>query len=250
MIDKLTSHSLSVLLFCSAVPLLPAALPAQTTADPALLQLLRAKDQRLLEAVHDGDRDAWAQATAPDFVYIEEGSVTPRVEFLKELEADGGATLRISTYELHRFGDTALVLHHDSIPATPGVVVHRGGEYLMSETWQKLNGTWKLHLVHVDSVRTDPPATALTSAEIDDLVGTYRIGGVTKVLHREGNRLIASRSGQPDTELLPETRDVFFVAGETRMRQVFQRNAAGVVTGVVTRDENSDRLWTRDPPPR
>jgi len=239
-----------VSLLSFAALLLSTALTAQNVADPALTAQLRAEDQLLLESVHNGNREAWDKATAPDFLYIEEGGITPRAEFLKELEADGATTLRIRTYELHRFGDTALVLHHDDIPASPGEIVRPGGEYLMSETWQLLNGVWKLHIVHVDSVRTDPPAIALTPSQMDELVGTYRNGSVAYTVHRDGKRLIGSRSGRPDTELLAETRDVLFVAGDTRTRRIFQRSADGTVTGFVRRDENSDRLWVRSPTPR
>ena len=218
---------------------------AQNVADPALAIQLRAEDQRLLESVHNGNREEWDKATAEDFVYIEEGSIIPRAEFVKELEADGAPTLRIRAYELHRFGDTALVLHHDDIPALPGESVRTGGEYLMSETWQLLNGVWKLHIVHIDAVRINPPALTLTVPQMDEVVGTYRNGDALYVVHREGNRLIGSRSGRPDTELLAETRDVFFVAGDTRRRRIFQRDVNGTVTGFVTRDENADRLWVR-----
>jgi len=51
---------------------LPAQSPAQSP-DSELAAKLRAKDELLLNAVHRGDRNAWANATTPDFMYIEDG---------------------------------------------------------------------------------------------------------------------------------------------------------------------------------
>ena len=42
-----------------------------------------------------------------------------------------------------------------------------------------------------------------------------------------------------------ESPDVFFVPGEPRIRRIFQRDAAGHITGFVERRESWDILWKR-----
>ena len=115
----------------------------------------------------------------------------------------------------------------------------------MTETWQLIGGQWKLQVVHLEAIRIDPPAIALTSAQLDELVGTYRSGSDTYTIRRDGDRIFGKRNGGPEREQKAETRDVLFVPGDTRVRKVFQRNAQGRVTGFVRRDENSDFAWIR-----
>ena len=214
--------------------------------DAEVVAQLRARDEALLAAVHNGGRAAWEKATTPDFLYVEEGDVTPRAQFLAELEPDGSEPLKIRSFEGHVYGDLALVVHRDDAPAEAGAT-RPAGQYLMTETWQRIDGQWKLHLVHIDAVRTDPPALQLTLAQLDELAGTYRSGAKTYVLRREGTRLLGARNGGVATEQKAETRDVLFTPGETRSRKVFERGADGKVTGFVRRDENSDVLWLRVP---
>ena len=73
--------------------------PSATEQDSAALaSLLRAKDEALLAAVHNGGRRVWEDATAPDFMYVEEGGVQTRADFLKDLETAGSGPLRIKHY--------------------------------------------------------------------------------------------------------------------------------------------------------
>ncbi len=218
--------------------------PRGGETDAELATLLRAKDQALLTAVHRGGRAVWERLTTPDFLYVEEGSVTGREEFLKELEPDFSEPLQIREYRVHRSGDTAIVVHRDDVPLT-AEDLRRGGQYLMTEAWQRIGGEWRLRVVHIDAVRTDPPEVALTAAQADEMVGAYRHGEETYRIRRDGRRLVGVREGQAETELKAETRDVLFVAGNTRTRRVFQRDTAGKVTGFVRRDENTDVLWRR-----
>ena len=216
------------------------------SSDDALVRQLHDADQALLIAVHNGGRAIWESWTTPDFAYVEEGDVQERDAFLKGLEPDGSAGLRIVDYRVEKVGDTAIVTHRDDVPgATLGTRPHQ--QYLMTETWQRLDGRWKLRLVHVDAIRTDPPAVTLTADQMAAVTGVYRRGDSTFVVRRDGDRLIGTRDGRPEVALEAETRDVFFVAGDNRSRRIFQRDAQGRVTGFVRRDENSDALWTRAP---
>jgi len=51
--------------------------------------------------------------------------------------------------------------------------------------------------------------------------------------------------GRPRKALRLESPDVFFVPGEPRTRRIFQRDAAGRVTGFLERRESWDLPWKR-----
>ena len=145
--------------------------------------------------------------------------------------------LRIQSYKLTRAGDTAIVLHEDTDEDKV--------RYFFTETWQKLHGAWKLRVLHITNVLSDPPAVQLTPAQIDELAGVYRSGESTYTIHREGSRIVSKRGDQPENDEKAETRDVLFAPGAPRLRKVFLRDAAGKVTGFVVRYESSDTLWTK-----
>lgn len=230
-------------LFTPARPTWSATLPM--SASPELKAQLRRNDERLLTAVHRGDRRTWAELTSPDFMYVEEGQVSRRDEFLAELEEDGLDALAIKKYEVHLLGDTAQVFHEDRVPQRPGVVSTKDAYLLMTETWQRVDGKWLLRIVHTDRVRVSPPPIELPVAKLDEFEGTYRSQSDTYVIRRLDNRLEGTRAGKTTLELEVEAADVLFVPDDVYLRKVFQRDSEGHITGFIDRRENTDRLWTR-----
>ena len=83
-----------------------------------------------------------------------------------------------------------------------------------------------------------PTANALIAVL---LLAVIRIWGM------DGDHLVFSRSGRPDRTFRPELKDLFFEAGQPRSRRLFQRDAAGAITGFVDRREERDILWRRAP---
>jgi len=207
--------------------------------------MLRANDERLLTAVHRGDRKAWAELTTADFMYVEEGQVSRRDAFLAGLEEDGLEPLVIRNYEVQILGDTAQVFHEDDVPRRPGVASTKNAHLLMTETWQKVDGTWLLRIVHTDRIRVAPPPVELPIAKLDELTGTYRSGDDTYVICREGHDLVGTMAGKPTVALKAEAGDVVFIPGDVWLRKVFQRDKQGHITGFIDRRESIDRLWTR-----
>lgn len=208
-------------------------------------KVLYANDTSLLKAVHRGDRVTWARLTTSDFMYVEEGEVARRTQFLSELEEDGLMPLIIRNYEVKIIGDTAQVFHQDDVPQRPGGVDESHSHLLMTETWQRIHGEWKLRVVHTDRIRINPIPVSLSSSQIDELVGTYQNADKTYIIRRDRNRILGGKFGQPLSELMAETRDVLFQPDDVYLRRIFQRNANGQVTGFIDRSETDGRSWKR-----
>jgi hypothetical protein len=127
---------------------------AQTVeSDSALAAQLRRSDELLLSAVHTADRSVWQRFAASDFFYLdEEGGVTYLSNFLQDLAPMATKPLQIRTYKLTRINETAIVLHED--------IDENKVRYIFTETWQRLDGTWKLRALHITNVLSDPPQSS------------------------------------------------------------------------------------------
>ena len=242
----MTAHIFRTAVIAS-VMLGPALCFGQSKGDVTLE--LKAKDQALLDATAPGDRSVWEGMLAPDFFYADENMrVIPRADFLKELQplpVGASGNIAIATYEAHRVGDTAIVVHRDDETEQYfGSELH--AQYLMTETWQLLAGEWKLREIHCAAIPVDPPSITLTSSQMDELVGTYQAGTLRYAIRRDGNRLLGSRTGRQEVELKAETRDTLFIPGQPRSVKVFKRNTDGRVTGFADRRENRDLWWSRN----
>ena len=236
-------------LWCGWLSALIISFSSSCAAADATVDVLRKKDQALLDAIAPGDRKVWDAVLAEDAVYVDENGVTlDRAEFLKQLEplpAGASGNLRIDTYSARVSGDLATVIHTDNEEE------HYHGQmlksrYLMTESWRLENGEWKLHMVHAYAVLKDPPAVALPAKEMQEYAGTYSGGkDLQYVIQWDGKQLLGGRAGRPPTPLLVEVRDVLFVAGQPRTRKIFQRGENGGVTGFVDRREGEDLKWEK-----
>jgi hypothetical protein len=224
----------------------------QMSANPPdkTTELLHTQDQALLDAIAPGEKKVWEQALAADAVYVDEnGSVMNRAEFLKQLDPlppGATGTLKITSYSARISGDLATVIHTDDERENyHGQML--AARYLMTEAWRREAGVWKLYLVHAYVVPKDPLAISLSSPELQQYVGRY-VGGpdLVYVIQWDGKQLTGGRQGGPQKPLQVEVRDVLFVPGQPRVRKIFQRDAAGRVTGFVDRREGEDVVWRRE----
>jgi len=218
--------------------------PDQTT------ELLRAQDQALLDAFAPGDRKVWDRALAADAVYVDEtGAIMSRGEFLKQLEplpAGASGSIQIASYSAHISGDVATVIHTDDEQENyHGQMLH--ALYLTTETWHREAAEWKLQLVHTYAVLADPPAISLPAEALQQYAGRYVAGDLVYLVQWDGKQLAGGREAGPMRPLQVEVRDVFFVAGQPRVRKIFQRDESGHVTGFVNRREGRDLVWRRAP---
>ena len=211
--------------------------------------LLRARDQELLDAIATGNRTMWDEALAAYAQYVDEnGTVISREEFLKQIEplpTGVSGKLQIVSYSARVQGDIALVIHTDDEEEVfHGQTLH--AQYLTTETWLRESAGWKLALAHVYAVLKDPPAVSLPAAEMEQYAGRYQAADdLSYVIAWDGEELTGGREGRVLKPLKVEIHDVLFAPGQPRIRKVFQRDAAGRITGFVDRRESWDLSWRR-----
>ena len=86
----------------------------------------------------------------------------------------------------------------------------------------------------------DFKAIPITRAALDAVTGTYKIDeSTTRVLRREGDRLVMQRSGSAPVGLLPYATDSFFIP-ESIVSLTFGRDAKGRVDRVTLHDQVAD----------
>lgn len=210
--------------------------------------LLHAKDQALMDAVTAGDPKVWDAALAPDVIYLDEsGEINSRADLLKQLQplpAGVSGKIVVNDYKLSLHGDTtAVFMADDEEENFHGQQLH--ARYLVTETWQKTGGDWKLLLAHVYATLHEPPVLKLGVQELDAFVGRYAADDLVYVISRDGDHLVGGREGKPASALNAELKDVFFIGGQLRTRKIFQRDGGGKVTGFLDRREGIDVTWRR-----
>jgi len=215
----------------------------------AVQKRLRADDQALLDAIAPGDKAVWDRLLAKDAVYVDEnGAILHRDAFLaalKPLPAGSSGHIDIVQYEATIRGNVAWVIHKDDERENyHGIPLH--ADYLMTETWVKEDGEWRLALVHAYVVAKDPPAISSPAKTLDEYAGRYRAAAdLSYVIRREGDHLIGERQGLPPVTLAQEATDVFFVAGRPRDRKIFRRGADNRIVDFVDRREGEDLVFIR-----
>lgn len=224
-----------------------AATGAIASPDPATE--LRARDQAMLDAWGTGNKAAFEQALSADAIYIDEnGGIYTRAELLSQvtpLPARVSGHIAIASWRLKVKGDTALVVHRDDESENwHGHALK--AQYIMSETWWRENGAWKLALLHVYVVAKDPPAVLLPLPAIDAYAGRYKAAPeLLDVIARDRDGLTLSYNGKKAKPLRVESPDMLFVPGEPRFRYIFERDRMGRITGFIERREGENILWSR-----
>lgn len=222
-----------------------------TVATEDLQAILSRQTQELLDAVTNGDAKVWDRYLAADVTYTDESGVintkAQMLEGIKPLPKQIWGKLKVTKFVVRAHGDTAITTY--TIDETEG---YFGQEikayYQQTDTWQRTPQGWRLIAAQVLALRHDPPAIKLTPAQLDEYVGVYALTPeVTYAIRREGDALVGQRTGRAVEKLNVEIADLFFVAGQPRLRKVFQRGPDGHITGFVERRETWDIVWKRSP---
>ena len=222
--------------------------PATAFADDS--QVLHTKMQALMDAVALGDRATWIATLDKRFVQIDENGV--RYDFgqsvaqVTPLPKGASGDIKVVEWKTAIFGDSAVSTHLDDEHENfHGQKLH--ALYRSTGTWLKESGDWKLVAMQTIALRRDPPAVALPGALMDSYVGTYRAGpDYTYTITQSGGRLYGATNDSKLVESLAEIADVLFTPGQPRTRKIFQRNAAGKITGFVSRREERDLVFTKE----
>lgn len=222
-------------------------------ASPALgddRALITRQMQEMADAVAAGNVAVWDKYLDASVIYAEEDdSWKSKAGMLKEirpLPKGLGGTIGIELLSYHEDGDVAVALFRQN------ETEHYFGQtitakYLTNTTWRKRARNWKLIAAQVLAEKTDPPTIALSASELAQYVGTYRLRDSEPVttLSLKNGKLSGVRNGHKPAIWNAEVRDVFFIAGDPRIRKIFERDASGRITGFVERRESWDVAWIR-----
>ena len=207
-------------------------------------------EQQLSDAITNGMPTVWDKYLDPDVIYAEEDDTYKgKDELIKEvrpLPQGLGGEIKVELLSYHEDGDTAVALFRQhEIERYYGQTIH--ASYLLSTVWKKRADGWRQIEGQVLAEKTDPPSVALPASDLQKFAGTYKLkdSEPTYTITLTNGKLMGGRSGKALSEWEAETRDVFFIKGDPRIRKIFQYDATGRVTGFIERRESWDIVWNK-----
>jgi Domain of unknown function (DUF4440) len=223
------------------------------SAAPALADdrgVITAQMQEMSDALVPGDVAVWDKYLDASVIYAEEDdSYKGKAGTLKELRPlpkGMGGTIKVELLSYHEEGDVAVALFRQN--ETENYFAQTiYARYLTNTTWKKRAEGWKMIAGQVLAERTDPPAITLPAKQLAQYVGTYQLkdSEASFVLELVGGQLVGTRNGRKPAPWNAEASDVFFIAGDPRIRKIFQRDPSGKITGFVERRESWDIVWVK-----
>lgn len=212
--------------------------------------LITQYEQQMSDAVAAGDVAVWDKYLDPAVIYSEEDdSYKGKAEMLKEIQPlpkGLGGEIKVSLLSYSEDGDTATALFRQAeTEHYYGQTIH--ASYLTNTVWKKRADGWKQIEGQVLAERNDPPSIVFAPGDLAKFAGTYKLrdSDPTYTLSVTGGKLMGARAGKTPSEWKAETRDVFFIPGDNRIRKIFQYDAKGNVTGFVERRESWDIVWDK-----
>jgi ketosteroid isomerase-like protein len=222
-------------------------------ATPALADdraLLTQYEQQLCDALTNGTPAVWDKYLDPDVIFAEEDDSYKgkdrMIEEVHPLPKGLGGEIKVELLSYHEDGDTAVALFRQhEIERYYGQTIH--ASYLTNTVWKKRADGWKQIEGQVLAEKTDPPSIALSASDVRKFPGTYKLkdSEPTYTLALIDSKLMGGRTGKTPSEWNAETRDVFFIKGDPRIRKIFQYDANGKVTGFIERRESWDIAWKK-----
>jgi ketosteroid isomerase-like protein len=219
--------------------------PPGATDDPALSALLKKQTQEFSDAGQRGDAATLDRYLDPDVVFTNEtGGIATKKDLIDGASPAPNASQRqihVTHWTLRRQGpDVATATFIDSLSqdfhGQPLVLLFQS-----TETWAKRATGWRMIASHTMNVQRDPAAITLPPAALDDYVGSYELDSTYVVkISRAGDGLVTSTNGSPPAPLMVEIKDVLFLPGAPNLRRLIQRDAAGHVTGYISRRDGAD----------
>jgi hypothetical protein len=211
---------------------------------------LRHDTQTLLDAIAPGDVATWDRLLDPKAIQVDENDVVrDKAQILADLKPIGpglSGNLQIDDFRVALYDDLAVVTHEDKEYLDYHGQVLRS-RFRMTDTWRRTPAGWRLLGEQELAVQQDPPSVPFDSKSCI-YAGRYALtADIVATIACRGDALTVERPGKTARTFLAETQDVFFEPGSPRTRRIFQRDAAGHVTGFVDRREERDILWKKLP---
>jgi ketosteroid isomerase-like protein len=207
-------------------------------------------EQELSDAITSGTPAVWGKYLDPEVIYAEEDdSYKGKDGMIKEvhpLPQGLGGEIKVELLSYHEDGDTAVALFRQhEIERYYGQAIH--ASYLLSTVWKKRTAGWRQIEGQVLAERTDPPSITLSTIDLQKFAGAYKLkdSEPTYTITLTDGKLMGGRTGKALSQWDAETRDVFFIRGDPRIRKIFQYDATGNVTGFIERRESWDIVWNK-----
>jgi hypothetical protein len=207
-------------------------------------------EQQLSDAITNGTPAVWDKYLDPDVIYAEEDdSYKGKDEMIKEvrpLPRGLGGEIKVELLSYHEDGDTAVALFRQhEIERYYGQTIH--ASYLLSTVWKERPDGWKQIEGQVLAERTDPPSISLPPGDLHKFAGSYKLkdSEPTYTITINDGKLMGARAGKAASEWHAETRDVFFIKDDPRIRKIFQYDSTGKVIGFIERRESWDIVWNK-----
>lgn len=233
-----------------SVLLMGLALADGACAAPDDAAIIQRQSQEFSDASASGDAKVLDKLLDPDVVFVDESGETGTKDDIvssAKPPAEGISNHLVqSDFVLKLHGDVAVTSFTDN--ATVSVYGQASkARFRSTEVWRKNDGAWKMISSQTLALPDDPPAIQLSAAALDQYAGTYRVGTklVVKITRQSDGLTSATNRGEAHP-LLAEAADVMFTPGQPRVRRIFERDAAGAITGFNTRREGHDLHFKRD----
>jgi hypothetical protein len=223
--------------------------PLAARAQEDVSALLQRQTQEMVDAIASGGAKVWDRYVDEKAVYTaEDGSVVTKAELvdgIKPLPPGVSGNIKVTDFKVTLHGDVAVASYlSDEHETYHGHELHC--QYRTTDTWLRTPAGWRLIAGQVLAVRTDPPAVALTPAQMDEYVGRYQLSpDVSYEIRRTADGLEGQQTGRKWEPIKAEAPDVLFIPGKPRYRWLFQRGADGRIKSLVERREAWDLDWTR-----
>jgi hypothetical protein len=230
-----------------AAGLLIAATPAIAAEDVSAL--LKRQTQAMYDALVPADAKVWDGYLDVDVLSTDEnGTFTNKKDTVAQvapLPKGISGQIGLTDWRIVLHGDVAVVAYvvdeHEDFHGQ-----HLHALYRSTATWVKETAGWKLLGMQSIALQQDPPAVQLSDSALDAYVGRYRAApDLVYEITRKGHDLIAGTVGGKPGAMKMELLDVAFAPGQQRVRKIFQRDAAGHITGFLSRREGRDVIWTK-----
>src|SRR5689334_708774 len=202
----------------------------------------------MFDGVAAGDQAPWKKYFAADSMYFDEkGRSMDKTALVKDvvpLPTGYSGRIKVLNPKSHIEGDTA-ILSYDLDETETIYGQNLTARYHGTDTWMYRNGNWQIVAGQMLRYYEDPRAGKANPKTYSEYVGSYELApGITQAVSRDGNDLYAQRTGHDETQLVPESGDVFFRKG-VEGRFLFQRDDRGKVDGLIDRRNNEDVQWKK-----